>query len=207
MPELSPISIALWAGLGVLLVAGALLVRRRGQRAHLRSLRALSLRLGLQLDEDGQAVSGRLAGREVRAWVEHPPRARDEGATFVRVDLLGVFPAAERLDAALLAAWVEEAGARERGGPSVLSPEASAQLAGLSPHVQALLEDPGLRSRLLAFLRANHRAWIERGQLHVCRRLRLRKASVLESFVEEALALAVALSSATHGSRRLERAG
>ena len=197
MRELSPLFLALWVGCCLLGAAGVVWAWR-SRRAHLRSFAVLSQRLGLQLELDRRTVSGRLAGREVRVWFALEPGASGDGCTLVRVDLLGVFAPDERLDAALLGAWAQQV--EGQGGA-----EAGAQLAALSPRSQALLEEPRLRAALLASLRANDGTWIERGQLHLRRRARLRHASVLEAFLEEALALAVALSSATHGARRLER--
>ncbi len=203
MQELLSLVLTPWVGGAVLAAAAGLWAWRRG-RLHRQGFGALAQRLNLQLGEDGQAVSGLLAGRNVRAWAE-PGEAG--GATCVQVELLGVLPATEHLPPQLLCAWAAAVEARERGGLSALGAEVREQLQRLSPRVAALLEDAPLQALLLAAVRANERTWIERGQLHVSRRVPLRRASVLEAFVEEALALAVALSSAMHGPRRLGRAG
>jgi hypothetical protein len=202
MPELSPLFFAAWAGT-LLLSAVGLAWTWRSWKAHRRSYVLLSERLGLTLEASGLAVSGLLAGREVRAWYEPDPRVKGEGSTLVRVDLLGVLRTEEPLDAAQLEAWAQQA----VEGAAWLSPEARARLEALSPRVWALLEEPRVQALLRTSLKAHDGTWIERGQLHLRRQGRPRHASVLEALLEEALGLAVALSSATHGARPLEHAG
>jgi hypothetical protein len=203
MPELSPFFSAAWVGTLLLVVLGAAW-NRRSRQVHRRSYSLLSERLGLELEASRLAVSGLLAGRQVRAWYEPEPRSNGLGSTLVRVDLLGVLGAEEPLDAAQLEAWAQQAVL----GAAWLTPEARARLEALSPRVWALLEEPRVQALLRASLKTLDGAWIERGQLHLRRRGRPRHASVLEALLEEALALAVALSSATHApAPQRERTG
>jgi hypothetical protein len=153
-----------------------------------RTLARVAERLGLQLRADRQGASGALAGRAVWVWTEK----RAQGlVTLLRVDLGGVLPVELQVEPALLRAWQAEAAGPGEGAVRPV----------LGPRLTALLGAHEVQPRLLAFLRANAETWFEAGELRACRTERMRQVRELESYVEEGLALAIALSTATHGQR------